>query len=112
MRNHNRPGPAAPKAGDEGPSAARAVDRRQLRRWVPLSAGVTSLLIGIGYIVVGVNHGLTERRLRGLSYLGSVTRTADVIIGLLLLMASHGLRRRDRRAWETVMALLRACVLV
>ncbi len=112
MTDHNGPGPAAPKAGDERPSAGRAVDRRQLRRWVPLSAGVTSLLIGIGYIVVGVNPGLTERRLRGLSYLGSVTRTADVIIGLLLLMVSHGLRRRKRRAWEAVLALLGAGVLV
>jgi lysyl-tRNA synthetase class 2 len=67
-----------------------------------------SLLIGLGYIVEGIAPGLTERRLRGLSYLGSLTRTADIIIGLLLLMVSHGLRRRKRRAWEAVMALLAA----
>ncbi len=36
----------------------------------------------------------------------ALTRTADIIIGLLLLMLSHGLRRRKHRAWQEVMALL------
>src|SRR5262249_4160832 len=36
----------------------------------------------------------------------SLTRTTDIIIGLLLLMLSHALRRRKRRAWAAVMALL------
>jgi len=35
-----------------------------------------------------------------------VTRSADVIIGLMLLMLAHGLRRRKRRAWQAVAALL------
>ncbi len=35
-----------------------------------------------------------------------LTRTADIIIGLLLLMLSYGLRRRKHRAWQEVMALL------
>src|ERR1019366_7600211 len=34
------------------------------------------------------------------------TRTADVVIGLLLLMLSHGLRRRKHRAWQAVILLL------
>jgi lysyl-tRNA synthetase class 2 len=34
------------------------------------------------------------------------TRTSDVIIGLLLLMLARGLRRRKRRAWQAVIALL------
>src|SRR5258708_12034913 len=107
MTDHNGPDPAEPRTGDdEQQSGRRALDRRQLRRWVPLTAGVTSFLVGVGYIAVGVNPGLTERRLKGLSYLGSLTRTADIIIGLLLLMVSHGLRRRKRRAWEAVLALL------
>ena len=38
--------------------------------------------------------------------LTNLTRTADVIIGLLLLMLSHGLRRRKRRAWQAVILLL------
>ncbi|MGO8956073.1 MAG: phosphatidylglycerol lysyltransferase domain-containing protein [Streptosporangiaceae bacterium] len=113
MTDHNGLGPAAPRTGDdEQQHATRAVDRRQLRRWVPLTAGVTSLFVGLGYIVEGVLPGLTARRLKGLSYLGSLTRTADIIIGLLLLMVSHGLRRRKHRAWEAVLALLGAGLLV
>jgi lysyl-tRNA synthetase, class II len=38
--------------------------------------------------------------------LTTVTRSADVIIGLMLLMLAHGLRRRKRRAWQAVAALL------
>ena len=110
MTDQSGPGPAEPTTGDdERPTAsplAHAVDRRLQRRWVPFTAGLMSLVIGLGYIVEGIAPGLTERRLHGLNYLGSVTRTADIIIGLLLLMVSHGLRRRKRRAWEAVMVLL------
>ncbi len=112
MTEQSGPGPAEPTTGDEerlaAPASERALDRRLQRRWVPLTAGVVSMIVGIGYIVEGIAPGLTERRLRGLSYLGSLTRTADIIIGLLLLMLSHGLRRRKRRAWEGVVALLAA----
>ena len=38
--------------------------------------------------------------------LTDVTRSADVLIGLMLLMLAHGLRRRKRRAWQAVAALL------
>ena len=38
--------------------------------------------------------------------LTNVTRSADVLIGLMLLMLAHGLRRRKRRAWQAVSALL------
>ena len=38
--------------------------------------------------------------------LSNVTRTSDVIIGLLLLLLAFGLRRRKRRAWQAVVALL------
>lgn len=70
-----------------------------------------ALVIGVGYIIEGLLPHLYHRRLRGLSDLApgtlvSLTRTTDIIIGLLLLMLSHGLRRRKRRAWAAVMALL------
>jgi lysyl-tRNA synthetase, class II len=71
-----------------------------------------SMVVGLGFIIEGIAPGLTQRRLHGVSYLGSVTRTADIIIGLLLVMVSHGLRRRKRRAWEAVTLLLAAGVLV
>jgi len=70
-----------------------------------------AFVIGLGYIIEGLLPGLYQRRLRGLSDLApgtlvNLTRTSDIIIGLLLLMLSHGLRRRKRRAWAAVMTLL------
>jgi lysyl-tRNA synthetase, class II len=116
MTEQSGPGPAAPRSGDDerpnGSLSARALDRRLRHRWVPLTAGAMSFIIGLGYIIEGIAPGLTERRLRGLSYLGSLTRTADIVIGLLLLMLSHGLRRRKRRAWMAVVTLLAAGVLL
>jgi len=95
------------------PPANRGVDLRLQRRWVPLGAGLLALVIGLGYIIEGLVPHLYHRRLRGLSdilpgTLVNLTRTTDVIIGVLLLMLSHGLRRRKRRAWAAVMALLAA----
>ncbi len=107
--------PAKAHTGDDErrsqPSVVRGTDLRQQLRWVPLTAGLAALIIGLGYIVEGLLPSLYHRRLRGLADLApgtlvNLTRTTDVIIGLLLLMLSHGLRRRKRRAWAAVMALL------
>jgi lysyl-tRNA synthetase, class II len=115
MTHHSGPGPAEPVTGaDEQraePAVVRGTDQRQQLRWVPLTAGLAALIIGLGYIAEGLLPGLYHRRLRGLSdlapgTLANLTRTTDLIIGLLLLMLSHGLRRRKRRAWAAVMALL------
>jgi lysylphosphatidylglycerol synthetase-like protein (DUF2156 family) len=38
--------------------------------------------------------------------LADVTRSADVLAGLLLVLLSRGLRRRKRRAWQAVIGLL------
>jgi lysyl-tRNA synthetase class 2 len=98
----------------------RPPDRRHQRRWVPVVASLLTLLIGLAYIIEGFRvhilyvhlrhplHRLTEIA-PGL--LAIVPRVADVIIGLMLLMLSHGLRRRKRRAWEAVVLLL-ACSVV
>jgi len=99
------------------PSVTRGVDLRQQFRWVPLVAGLMALVIGLGYIIEGLVPHLYHRRLRGLSdilpgTLVNLTRTTDVIIGVLLLMLSYGLRRRKRRAWGAVMALLAAGLLL
>jgi lysyl-tRNA synthetase, class II len=116
MTNQTGPGPAEPRAGDDerlpAPHSSRAVDRRLQRRWVPLAAGVMSMVIGIAYIIEGIAPGVAKHHLHVETYLGSVTRTAEIIIGLLLLMVSHGLRRRKRRAWEAVTLLLVAGLLV
>jgi lysyl-tRNA synthetase class 2 len=108
-------------AGDlgAGQPAVRPPDRRQQRRWVPAVAGWLTLLIGLADIIVGFRTGILYRRvnhpLHRLSEiapgaLSNLTRTADVIIGLMLLMLSHGLRRRKRRAWQAAMLLLASSV--
>src|SRR5215472_4906834 len=115
MTHRSGPGPAEPVTGTDErqaePAVVRGTDLRQQLRWVPLTAGFAALIIGLGYIAEGLLPGLYHRRLRGLSALApgtlaNLTRTTDVILGLLLLMLSHGLRRRKRRAWAAVMALL------
>jgi lysyl-tRNA synthetase, class II len=86
------------------------VDRRQQHAWVPGSAALLTWLIGLSDIVAIFRPDLVHK-LHKINYLvpgtlTTVTRTADVIIGLMLLMLSHGLRRRKRRAWQAVAALL------
>ena len=44
--------------------------------------------------------------------LTNLPRVADVLTGLLLLMLSHGLRRRKRRAWQAVTLLLASVIVV
>ena len=102
----------------EGPVAPRPPDRRSQRRWVPVTAAWLCLLIGLADIVEVVRPGLlyTSRLSRIHQFvpgtLVNVTHTVTVIIGLLLLMLSHGLKRRKRRAWEAVTGLLAVSVVV
>jgi lysyl-tRNA synthetase, class II len=84
---------------------------------VPIVAGWLALLIGLGDIIEGARPDLYQRRLHRLAEiapgtLSNLSRTADVIIGLMLLMLSHALRRRKKRAWEAVMLLLLSSVLL
>ena len=86
------------------------VDRRHQHAWVPASAALLTLLIGLSDILAIFRPDLVYR-LHKINYLvpgtlTTVTRSADVIIGLMLLMLAHGLRRRKRRAWQAVAALL------
>ncbi len=117
MTNRTGIAPAEPTVadGELAPLApfARPIDRRRERRWVPLVIGLMALVIGLGYILEGIDPGLFHSGLRGIQTVApgtilSLTRPADVIIGLSLLMLSHGLRRRKRRAWAAVMAILAA----
>jgi lysyl-tRNA synthetase, class II len=99
----------------DGQPASRPPDRRHQRRWVPVTTGIVAFLLGLAYIIEGFRtriiyshlkhplHRLTEI---APGVLAILPRVADVIIGLLLLMLSHGLRRRKRRAWEGVTLLL------
>src|SRR6516225_11004402 len=113
---------APPAAGEEEehtrPEPGRGPDRRQRRRWVPITAGWLCLLIGLADVVSAVIPRLQlVHRLHRITpfvpgMLTNVTFTADAIIGLLLLMLSHGLRRRKRRAWQATCLLLTFSVLI
>src|ERR1700678_1886274 len=88
----------------------RRPDRRHQRAWVPAMAALLTVLIGI-VDTVGIFRPDWPHRLHKLrpfvpGTLTNVTRSADVIIGLMLLLLAHGLRRRKRRAWQAVAALL------
>ena len=79
---------------------------------MPWVTGWLALLIGLENILtVAIPSLHLEHRLHRIKpfvpgTLTNVTHTADVIIGLMLLLLSHGLRRRKRRAWEAVTVLL------
>src|SRR5215467_3971341 len=108
--------PAPPAAGEEGgytsARVTRAPDRRHQRKWVPVTTAWLCLLIGLADVIgVAVPRLHLPHRLHGITAfvpgtMTNVTSTATVIIGLLLLMLSHGLRRRKRRAWQAVTLLL------
>ncbi len=95
----------------------RGVDRRDLRPIVPRAAGLLALVIGLSDIISIILPEWQEK-LRSMHRFASavpgtmfptgnaVAGTAVVISGLLLLMLSHGLRRRKRRAWQAVVLLL------
>src|SRR5580658_11090650 len=96
---------------DEAAPQGDPVDRRRHHAWVPGSAALLTWLIGLSDIVAIFRPDLVHK-LHKVDYLvvpgtlTTVTRSADVIIGLMLLMLAHGLRRRKRRAWQAVAALL------
>jgi len=113
----------ASDAGNDGEYAhpqpgSRTPDRRQQRRWVPFITGWLCFWIGLADVVNSAIPKLQlEHRLHRMApfvpgVLTNVTATADVIIGLLLLMLSHGLRRRKRRAWQAVSVLLLFSVVI
>ena len=86
------------------------VDRRHRHAWVPAGAALLTALIGLSDIIAIFKPDWTHR-LNKINYLVPGTlnasiRSVDVIIGLMLLMLAHGLRRRKRRAFQAVTALL------
>jgi lysyl-tRNA synthetase, class II len=92
-------------------AAPRLHDRRHQRAWVPSIAALLTLLIGASdiYSVLNPHWPRGLHRLHGLFVPGTVsnaTHSAEVIIGLLLLLLAHGLRRRKRRAWQAVTGLI------
>jgi lysyl-tRNA synthetase, class II len=80
------------------------------RAWIPGIASLLCLIIGLSDILA-IFKPAWHARLHNVNAfvpgtLTNVTRSADVIIGLMLVLLAHGLRRRKRRAWQAVLALL------
>jgi lysyl-tRNA synthetase class 2 len=100
------------QASGRSDSAERrtVVDRRHSRRWVPFIAGLFSFLCGLHDVIGALLPEWHRRMVRLDEYVpGSVNdaaRTATLVAGLLLLLLSHALRRRKRRAWRAVVCLL------
>jgi lysyl-tRNA synthetase, class II len=87
--------------------------RREVRRltWVPIVASLLTFLVGVSDVVAVFESPTVHEKLHKVNAvvpgtLTNVTHTSSVIIGLLLLMLARGLRRRKRRAWQAVVALL------
>jgi lysyl-tRNA synthetase class 2 len=93
------------------PASAHGVGRRNQRNLVPNAAWLFSLLIGLSDVISVILPEWREK-LRSMhaavvpGTLTAVASTALVITGLLLLMLSHALRRRKRRAWQASIVLL------
>jgi lysyl-tRNA synthetase, class II len=97
------------RARDPGDDSRERKDTRRLT-WIPAVASLLTFLIGVSDVVAVFKPNWHEKlhKVNALvpGTLTNVTRTSDVIIGLLLLMLARGLRRRKRRAWQAVVALL------
>ncbi|WP_432929913.1 phosphatidylglycerol lysyltransferase domain-containing protein [Microbispora sp. CA-135349] len=81
------------------------------RPWVPAAAAYAALLIGILDIVKGVFPRFRVSRISEIASVlpGSVTTlalSASLVVGILLIMLAHALRRRKVRAWRAVVVLL------
>jgi lysyl-tRNA synthetase, class II len=102
--------PRAKADATQAPAGSHGPADHQRRAWVPGTAALLTALIGLSDILNIFRYDLVHR-LHKFAYLvpGTLTdvaRSADVIIGLMLLMLAHGLRRRKKRAWQAVSALL------
>jgi lysyl-tRNA synthetase class 2 len=78
--------------------------------WVPGVAALLVFLVGLSDILTIFKPQLVNKLHKIKPFvpgtLTNVTRTSDVIVGLLLVLLALGLRRRKRRAWQSVLALL------
>src|SRR5690242_1103204 len=84
---------------------------------VPTLVGTLVALIGLLNLATGIIPKLRHSKVHVLAgYLpGTVTSialAASIIIGILLLMLAHGLKRRKRRAWRTAVVLLPASLVI
>ncbi|WP_225077911.1 MULTISPECIES: phosphatidylglycerol lysyltransferase domain-containing protein [unclassified Streptomyces] len=94
---------------DEGSSRNRL--RAVSYRRVPAVAGYLCLLVGVldvaGAIFPRMRHGRVHTLAVALpGAVSTLATAASLIVGVLMVMLAHALRRRKRRAWRAVMILL------
>ncbi|HTU73644.1 MAG TPA: phosphatidylglycerol lysyltransferase domain-containing protein [Trebonia sp.] len=96
--------------GDPGKPKDQVGSKPTQRTWLPGVAALVCLLIGLSDILAVFKPTWHDKFHRINAFVpGTLTNvqvSAYVIIGLMLLLLSHGLRRRKRRAWQAVIALL------
>src|SRR5262245_66461470 len=85
-------------------------ERRRQRRWVPALFGWLTFVVGLMDVLCALLPEGHRRMVRIDEFvpgaLGNAARTATLVAGILILLLSHGLRRRKRRAWRAVVGLL------
>ncbi|WFB08150.1 phosphatidylglycerol lysyltransferase domain-containing protein [Streptomyces sp. LX-29] len=96
---------------DVVPGRARRLLRGPRPEAIPTVVGTACTLIGLLNLASGVFPGFRHSRFRALAEVlpGAVNPLAaagSIVVGLLLLMLAHGLKRRKRRAWAAAVALL------
>jgi lysyl-tRNA synthetase class 2 len=86
------------------------------RRWVPRVAGLLTYVTGLLNLASALTPASGGRVHTLTTYVpGAFTHAATAataVSGLLLVMLAHSLRRRKRRAWRAVVALLAASVVL
>ncbi|MER7208735.1 MULTISPECIES: phosphatidylglycerol lysyltransferase domain-containing protein [Streptosporangium] len=87
------------------------------RPWVPAAAGYASLTIGILDIVKAVVPPFRGTRVSEIAgflpgTVTSIAQAASLVMGILLVMLAHALKRRKVRAWRTVVLLLPLSALI
>jgi lysyl-tRNA synthetase, class II len=98
--------------GRDGTDSAADREEKSSKRltWFPAVAALLIFLIGVSDVVAVLKPDWHQKLHKVNAVvpgtLTNVTRTSDVIVGLLLLMLARGLRRRKRRACQAVIALL------
>jgi len=101
---------SAGRAGNDARSEREPRARAHRGAWIPNVAALLCLLIGLNDVLAVLKPHLHARldRVNAVvpGTLTNVGRTSDVIVGLMLLLLSYELRRRKRRAWQAVVALL------
>ncbi|OPF84516.1 hypothetical protein VT50_0200250 [Streptomyces antioxidans] len=90
------------------PARIRRLTRGPRPEAVPSAVGTACTLIGLMDIVF---PRLRHSRVHALAELlpgavSSLAAAASIVVGLLLLMLAHGLKRRKRRAWVAAVGLL------